>query len=142
MKPITLCLATLAMATLTSLAAQSVHSGELIYRPLNPSFGGDPFMGNYLLNKAQSQDTNKDPSTSGFEPTSPTERLIQSLESRLLSQLIADVSSGDLNEGSFNSNDYGVVIRDDGGQLIINITDHVTGDVTTINVGGMGISGF
>src|SRR5690554_2796999 len=141
MKPITLGLATLAMATLTGLAIQSAHSGQLTYRPINPSFGGDPFMGNYLLNKAQSQDTNKDPSASRFEPASPTERLIQSLESRLLSQLIADVSSGDINEGSFNSNDYGVVIRDQGGQLIINITDHVTGEVTTIDIGG-GIAGF
>lgn len=142
MKLITFKLAIPAMVVIFfSLSVQSAHSGELVYRPLNPSFGGDPFMGNYLLNKAQSQDTNKDPSASRFEPASPTERLIQSLESRLLSQLIADVSSGDINEGSFNSNDYGVVIRDQGGQLIINVTDHVTGEVTTIDIGG-GIAGF
>lgn len=142
MKPFKLGLATLAMATLAGLGAQNAHTGELIYEPINPSFGGDPFVGNYLLNKAQSQDTNEDPAAAGFEPSSPTERLIQSLESRLISQLIADVGSGEINEGSFDSNDFGVVIRDEGGQLVINVTDRVTGDVTSINVGGLGVGEF
>ncbi|GED21195.1 curli assembly protein CsgF [Halomonas halmophila] len=121
------------------LAAQA---GELVYEPLNPSFGGDPFVGSYLLNKAQAQDTNTNPDARDFDPTSPTERLVQSLESRMISQLISDVSAGELSEGSFTSNDFGVVVRDDGGQLTIDVTDRVTGDVTTINVGGLGVGDF
>ena len=109
------CLVVMGMALVLSTTAQA---GELIYKPLNPSFGGDPFVGSYLLGKAQAQDTNKDSSASRSTPTSATERLLQSLESRLISQLIADVSSGDVSEGSFDSDEFGVVVSDNGGQLV------------------------
>lgn len=120
-------------------AALSLESsaGELIYQPLNPSFGGDPFMGSYLLGKAQSQDTNSDPNARSIEPLSSTERLIQSLESRLISQLISDVGAGEIGEGSFDSGEFSVVVRDEGGQLIVRVIDKVTGDVTNISVGGL-----
>lgn len=120
-------------------AALSLESsaGELIYQPLNPSFGGDPFMGSYLLGKAQSQDTNSDPNARSLEPLSSTERLIQSLESRLISQLISDVGAGEIGEGSFDSGEFSVVVRDEGGQLIVRVVDKVTGDVTNISVGGL-----
>ncbi|PTB92211.1 curli production assembly protein CsgF [Marinobacter sp. Z-F4-2] len=119
-----------------SLSLKST-AGELIYEPLNPSFGGDPFMGSYLLGKAQSQDTNSDPNARSIEPLSSTERLIQSLESRLISQLISDVGAGEIGEGSFDSGEFSVVVRDEGGQLIVRVVDKVTGDVTNISVGGL-----
>ena len=50
----------------------TAQAGELIYKPLNPSFGGDPFVGSYLLGKAQAQDTNKDPNTRSFQSLSST----------------------------------------------------------------------
>lgn len=127
-------LATIILATTLPLNA---NAGELIYTPINPSFGGDPFMGSYLLGKAQSQDTNTDPNTRGIESLSSTERLIQSLESRLISQLISDVGAGNVGEGSFDSGDFSVVVRDEGGQLIVRVIDKVTGDVTNISVGGL-----
>ncbi|SJN11324.1 Curli production assembly/transport component CsgF [Halomonas citrativorans] len=128
---------TLLAIALSTLIAPVASAGELIYRPLNPSFGGDPFMGSYLLGKAQSQDTNKDPDSRSIEPISSTERLIQNLESRLISQLISDVGSGDVGEGSFDSGEFSVVVRDEGGQLIVRVIDKVTGDVTNISVGGL-----
>lgn len=122
------------MLTASGLAV----AGELIYKPINPSFGGDPFVGSYLLGKAQAQDTNKDPATNkSFQPQSATERLLQSLESRLISQLIADVSSGDVTEGSFDSKDFSVVVSDSGGELVVRVIDKITGDVTNISVGGL-----
>lgn len=115
----------------------SGYAGELVYQPINPSFGGDPFNGSYLLGKAQAQDTNKDPNLRRSTPTSATERLLQSLESRLISQLIADVSSGDVNQGSFDSEEFGVVVSDEGGELVVRVVDKLTGDVTNISVGGL-----
>lgn len=112
-------------------------AGELIYQPINPSFGGDPFVGSYLLGKAQAQDTNTDPNARRAEPTSATERLIQSLESRLISQLISDVSRGEVQEGSFDSDEFGVVVSDSSGELVVRVVDKVTGDVTEISVGGL-----
>lgn len=115
----------------------SGYAGELVYQPINPSFGGDPFVGSYLLGKAQAQDTNKDPNLQSSTPTSATERLLQSLESRLISQLIADVSSGDVSQGSFDSAEFGVVVSDEGGELVVRVVDKLTGDVTNISVGGL-----
>lgn len=127
----------LATGSLLSVISLSAFAGELVYQPINPSFGGDPFVGNYLLGKAQSQDTNTDPNSRRSEPLSSTARLVQSLESRLISQLISDVGSGDIGEGSFDSDEFGVVVRDEGGQLSVQVVDKLTGDVTTINVGGL-----
>ncbi|MGP5310287.1 curli assembly protein CsgF [Vreelandella alkaliphila] len=115
----------------------NVHSGELIYQPINPSFGGDPFVGNYLLGKAQAQDTNTDPNVRSGQTLSSTQRLLQSLESRLISQLISDVSRGEVSEGSFDSDEFGVVVSDNSGQLVVRVVDKLTGDVTEISVGGL-----
>lgn len=124
-------------ALLVGLLTLPVHAGEMIYEPLNPSFGGDPFMGSYMLNKAQSQDTNTDPNTRDVDRLSSTERLIQSLESRLISQLLTDVGSGDISEGGFDSEEFSVVVRDEGGELVVRVVDKLTGDVTNISVGGL-----
>ena len=124
-------------ALLVGLLTLPVHAGEMIYEPLNPSFGGDPFMGSYMLSKAQSQDTNTDPNTRDVERLSSTERLIQSLESRLISQLLSDVGSGEISEGGFDSDEFSVVVRDEGGELVVRVVDKLTGDVTNISVGGL-----
>lgn len=126
-------------ALLVGLLTLPVHAGEMIYEPLNPSFGGDPFMGSYMLNKAQSQDTNTDPNTRDIDRLSSTDRLIQSLESRLISQLLSDVGdpNNDINQGSFDSDEFGVVVEDNGGQLVIRVIDKLTGDETNISVGGI-----
>ena len=126
-----------ATALLTLALSPVAQAGELIYQPLNPSFGGDPFVGSYLLAKAQAQDTNTAPDARRSQPISSTQRLVQSLESRLISQLISDVGRGEAGEGSFDSDEFGVVVRDDGGQLTVQVVDKLTGDVTTINVGGL-----
>ena len=41
---------------LMTIAVTQAQAGNLIYQPINPSFGGDPFVGSYLLGKAQAQD--------------------------------------------------------------------------------------
>ncbi|MCD1650708.1 curli assembly protein CsgF [Halomonas meridiana] len=122
---------------LMTIAVTQAQAGNLIYQPINPSFGGDPFVGSYLLGKAQAQDTTTDPNTRSVQSLSSTERLIQNLESRLISQLISDVSRGEVDEGSFDSDEFGVVVSDSSGQLVVRVVDKITGDVTEISVGGL-----
>lgn len=122
---------------LMTIAATQAQAGDLIYQPINPSFGGDPFVGSYLLGKAQAQDTTTDPNTRSLQSLSSTERLLQNLESRLISQLISDVSRGEVDEGSFDSDEFGVVVSDSSGQLVVRVVDKITGDVTEISVGGL-----
>jgi len=122
---------------LMTIAVTQAQAGNLIYQPINPSFGGDPFVGSYLLGKAQAQDTTTDPNTRSVQSLSSTERLLQNLESRLISQLISDVSRGEVDEGSFDSDEFGVVVSDSSGQLVVRVVDKITGDVTEISVGGL-----
>ena len=126
-----------ALALFLLCASPLVSAGELIYQPINPSFGGNPYMGNHLLNKAQAQDTHEDPDASSYEPMTTSERLIQTLQSSLVNQLIRDVNDGNVEQGVFDTSEFGVVINDDGGQLTIDVTDKITGDTTTISVGGL-----
>ena len=119
------------------IGSLSAHAGNLVYQPINPSFGGNPLYGNYLLGKAQAQDTYEDPDIESYEPLSATERLVSRLESQLLSDMINDVreEGNGITEGFFESGDYSVIIDGVGGELNLQVTDKATGDVTTIDVG-------
>ncbi|KGD65975.1 curli assembly protein CsgF [Alcanivorax nanhaiticus] len=119
------------------LLATGVAASELVYQPVNPNFGGNPLNGSHLLGNAQAQNDYKDPeaSSSGYERPSDLERLTSSLQSRLLSQLLADVGAG--NEGSIVTEDFAINIVDDQGVLSILIEDINTGEVTQIEVDGL-----
>jgi hypothetical protein len=41
--------------TAALLLAGSAHGSQLVYRPTNPSLGGDPLNGNWLLSQASAQ---------------------------------------------------------------------------------------
>ncbi len=113
-----------------------ILAGELVYRPMNPSFGGNPLNGSYLLNNAQAQNTTKDPDATTRTIRSDLDRFTDSLQSRLLSQLLADVGTG--NTGSLVTDDYSINIIDDGsGGLEVQITDLNTSESTIISVNGL-----
>ena len=119
------------------LLATGVGASELVYQPVNPNFGGNPLNGSHLLGNAQAQNDYKDPdaSRSGYQRPSELERLTSSLQSRLLSQLLADVGEG--NEGSIVTDDFAINIVDDQGVLSILIEDINTGEITQIEVDGL-----
>ncbi len=111
-------------------------ASELVYTPVNPNFGGNPLNGTYLLNNAQAQNKEKDPDGYGYEAPSDLDRLASSLQSRLLGQLLADMGNG--NTGSIVTDEFSMVVSDDGGGgLVIVITDLATGETTTIAVNGL-----
>ena len=55
-----------------------VQATELVYTPINPSFGGNPLNGTWLLNNAQAQNDYDDPDlkdrASAFSGTTALER--------------------------------------------------------------------
>lgn len=120
------------------LACLNSQASELVYKPVNPNFGGNPLNGSYLLGNAQAQNDQKDPDarSSGYTPPSDLERFTRSLESRLLSQLLTDIESG--SPGSLETDDFNVSIIDDGsGGLSIIVTDKNTNETTEIEVSGL-----
>ncbi|WP_332769605.1 curli assembly protein CsgF [Pseudomonas koreensis] len=119
-------------------SAAAVQATELVYMPVNPSFGGNPLNGTWLLNNAQAQNDHDDPdiqSRSAVAGTSALERFTSQLQSRLLGQLLDNISTG--NTGSLSTDSFIVNVIDDSGALSIEVTDRATGEVSEIQVNGL-----
>lgn len=129
--PLAACLGLASVCLLTP-----VQATELVYTPVNPSFGGNPLNGSWLLANAQAQNDHDDPdlenSSSG---TTALQRFTSQLESRLLSQLLSNIESG--NTGSLTTDSFLIDIVDVDGSLSINITDRLTGEVAEVVVDGL-----
>lgn len=120
------------------VVCQQASATELVYTPVNPAFGGNPLNGTWLLNNAQSQNDHEDPSIksrTSFAGTSALERFTNQLESRLLSQLLDNISNG--NTGSMSTDSFLINIIDDSGALTIQVTDRATGEISEIRVNGL-----
>lgn len=112
------------------------HASELVYNPVNPVFGGNPLNGSYLLGNAQAQnDHGSSSAASRFAERSALDRFTDSLESRLLNQLIGNIGAG--NTGTLVTQDFIVDIVDQDGVLTVVVTDLVTNETTEIEVAGL-----
>lgn len=124
--------------TAALLSTAPAGASELIYTPVNPSFGGDAFNSAHLfghanaINKYTAPDSNQ---FSEFEEESALDRLASSLESRLISQLLADIGNG--NTGQLETSDFFLNVVDDNGSLLVQIVDKATGESTEISVSGL-----
>jgi curli production assembly/transport component CsgF len=122
--------------TLLYISVTTASATELVYSPINPSFGGNPLNSSHLLGVANAINDYKAPLDDlGIEEQSDLERLAASLESRLISQLLSDVGGG--NTGQLTTDDFVLNIVDDNGSLMIQITDKETGESSTIQVSGL-----
>ncbi|WP_333607993.1 curli assembly protein CsgF [Arsukibacterium sp.] len=114
-----------------ALSCSRVAATELVYTPINPSFGGNPLNGNFLLQKAQSQNANT--------PERPTlsfvDKFREALERNIINSLTRRIADGDLVEGVYNTGEYliEVTLAPDG-SVIVNITNLNNGEVTIITI--------
>lgn len=114
-------------------AASGAYAQDLVYKPINPSFGGNPFNSAHLLGVAGGQNDFKDPTSQ----RSQSEQFSRQLQSRLLSSLASQVTDAIFGE---NPQEQGTVSF--GGQTVswvrtldevtLTITDEASGEVTTI----------
>jgi len=119
------------------LLANGASATELVYTPVNPSFGGSPLNGAWLLGNAQAQDDHKDPDAIDRSALSGSalDRFTSQLESRLLSQMLSNIEQG--KEGVLTTDDFIIhIVNDDLGNLTVNITDKLTGEISEIIVDG------
>ncbi|WP_249362616.1 MULTISPECIES: curli assembly protein CsgF [unclassified Pseudoalteromonas] len=116
-------------------------STELVYTPINPSFGGSPLNGSMLLNKAQSQNKHKAPT---IEQTYG-EKFQDSLERTYLNRMvreITDMAFGDeIDDSIFNGDsifmtgDYEIqIITSTSDSITVRITNTSDGTITVIEV--------
>jgi curli production assembly/transport component CsgF len=128
--------AAFAAAVLVALPS-SASAQDMVYTPINPSFGGNPFNSQHLLGIANAQNKYKDPDAAANG--SQADIFARQLQSRLLSALSSQITDAIFGE---NAQQHGTV--DFGGQTIewnrdldqvtLTITNDDTGEVTTIVV--------
>jgi curli production assembly/transport component CsgF len=129
---------TAAFAAVVLVACASGASAQdMVYTPVNPSFGGNPFNSQHLLGIANAQNKFKDPSSA--TTGSQADIFARQLQSRLLSALSSQITDAFFGE---NAQEHGTV--DFGGQTIewnrdldqvtLTITNDDTGEITTIVV--------
>lgn len=136
-----------ALVLLAVLAAcpHSAPATELVYQPVNPSFGGNPLNGPVLLNSAQAQNKHKDPDAAANSPTAglnqtPLQQFNDMLERAILGQLATAAtggvfSNGKLIPGTVETGNFKINIIDLGGGLLkITTTDKTTGGTSTFEV--------
>lgn len=126
-------------------ACLSVASAtEMVYVPLNPSFGGNPANGLVLLGSAQATNKHKESGLGGpsIFNQSPLQQFNDTLERAVLGQLASSATSkvigpdGKLIPGSVETGNFRIQITDLGaGNLRVTTTDKVTGTATSFEVG-------
>lgn len=124
-------------AAIACACASSAGAQDLVYEPVNPSFGGNPFNSSHLLGLANAQNDYTDPAKSSTQ--SQAEQFARQLQSRLLSALASQITDAIFGD---NPQETGTVQL--GGQTVswertldsvtLTITDDVTGEVTVIEV--------
>jgi curli production assembly/transport component CsgF len=129
----------LPFAACLCLGAQAT---ELVYTPIDPSFGGNPLNGAVLLNAAQAQNRTKDPEADLNDKQSALQQFNDTLQRAILGRLAAAATSnivdptGKLKPGTVETGDFIITITDmGGGSLRVTTTDKTTGGVTSFEVG-------
>jgi curli production assembly/transport component CsgF len=134
-----------AIGAALALSTQFVNAGNLVYQPVNPTFGGSPDNGAYLLGTATAVNKHQPPaaSTAGsFAAQTPLDQFNTQLEQAILSRLASSVTSsivgpnGTLQPGTITTGQFTVNVTSLGnGQLRVTTIDTTNGQTTTFEVG-------
>jgi curli production assembly/transport component CsgF len=115
-------------------------SSELVYTPINPSFGGNAQNGSFLLGKAQAQNKHK----ASLTKKSFEEKISDALERATISDIVRKYKDTVLGENtvvengedtSFVSGDYQIdILAANSDTITVQITDLLTGKITIIEI--------
>lgn len=111
---------------------------QLVYKPVNPMFGGDTFNYQQLLASANAQNSFEDDGSA--DQGSELDRFGESLNRQILGQLSRSLFSQQLGEGleagTYNFGTLALEIYEAAEGLVINILDTSTGEETQIIIPG------
>nr|WP_321525498.1 curli assembly protein CsgF [uncultured Cohaesibacter sp.] len=131
------------------LAASTAHASELVYTPVNPTFGGSPYNSSHLLSIASAQrsatasDANKSSSSGGTDSgntdNTAADLFVSQLQSRLLSALASQVTEAIFGDdpqenGTITFGDTEITFNQTTDSISLVITDFTDGTVTHIEV--------
>lgn len=130
------------------IGATTAGATELVYYPLNPSFGGNPINGSVLLNSALATTKHKAPDEEdrlGLGGRSPLQEFQESLERSVLNRLSSAAASklldaqGNFVPGTLQTENFIITIADMGGGLFsVTTQDKATGNTTVFQVSSLG----
>ena len=117
----------------------SLFSQNLVYKPMNPFFGGDTFNYQQLLAEANAQNDFKEDTEFDFNQATDLENFTESLNRQILNSLSRDLFQkqyGDqsLGVGTYVFGSLVVEVSPTTGGLLINIFDTKTGEQTQITI--------
>ena len=127
----------LALAALATCGAGAASAQDLSYKPINPTFGGNPFNSSHLLGIANAQNDFRDPQST--TRSSQGDIFARQLQSRLLSAVSSQLVDAIFGEnpqerGTFSLGGQTITFFRDLVNVTITITDDATGEITTIVV--------
>lgn len=116
-----------------------IFSQSLVYKPINPFFGGDTFNYQQMLASANAQNTFKEDSGSNVEQKTDLENFKDTLNRQILNSLSSDLFTQQFGEqaltvGTYVFGSLVVDITPATNGLSINILDTTTGDQTQITI--------
>lgn len=121
----------------------SLKAQQLVYKPINPAFGGDTFNYQWLLSSAAAQ--NQFDNTSGTAGYSSSLNSLQSFTDSLNRQLLSQLSTklfgnqfgeGDLKPGTYIFGSMYLEVTQANGGLLIKILNTSTGEQSEIIIPG------
>jgi len=126
----------LAGALLSAAPLSTSCAGELVYEPVNPSFGGNPFNSAHLQGLAASQNLYK---SDGSSETSPLDDFGRRIQSALLSRVASEIANQILGDnpaasGTFVVDGTTINFTRDGSTVTVDIVDGATGGSTQIKI--------
>lgn len=118
-------------------ASTFVFSQNIVYKPINPFFGGDTFNYQQLLASANAQNSFEEETANNFTAASDLDNFTESLNRQLLSSLSRDLFAQEFGDSSLTVGTYVfgslvVEISPSTGGLSVNILDTITGEQTQI----------
>lgn len=125
------------IAFLIVCSTLAVQSQDLVYRPINPAFGGDTFNYQWMLSSAQAQ--NKFDDAAGGFSNNPLDdfeanlnrQILNELSRRLITQIFGE---GEIEDGSFTFGTLQITVASEIDGVNITILNNSDGSQTSITV--------
>ena len=126
-------------ALMLLLFAYNATATQLVWTPINPSFGGNPFNGAWLMNSAQAQNKLKEPYDASRWYRDPLETFQQDLNRQILNRLSRKILDGAFGEealepGHYDTGTYTIDVTAGMDGIVVIITDTTTGEEIIVEV--------
>lgn len=130
-------LITMSVLVFTFSLATISQATQLIWTPINPSFGGQPYNGIWMMSQAEAQKPTV--ARDYWWQRDPIEQFEEDLRRQMLSRLsrkIIDNAFGEdqLDPGYYEVGDYAIDIVTDSFGIHVKVADVLTGDETIVTI--------